>query len=79
MNKPKDQATGTSGSSPCYAEFLALPIVFNAEEVNAEGWRRRTTRQGTVAELLEIWDIDDESETSEMAQVLRHLRRIMSA
>jgi len=62
-----------------YANFLALPIVFDSEEVNADGWRRRTKRHGNVGELLDIWDIDDESETSEMAQVLRHLRRIMSA
>ncbi|MDA0814881.1 MAG: hypothetical protein O3C21_21080 [Verrucomicrobia bacterium] len=27
-----------------------------------------------MAELLDIWDIEDENETSEMAQVLRHLR-----
>ena len=59
-------------------DFLNLPIVFYSWEVNAEGWRRQTARQGKVSELLEIWDIDDESETSEMAQVLRHLRRIIS-
>lgn len=73
MSEPKE-SNENLGALPGYASFLDLPIVFDAEEVNSEGWRRRTTRRGTVRELLEIWDIDDESETSEMAQVLRHLR-----
>ena len=59
------------------SEFLDLPITFDDEEVNADGWRRRIRREGTVRELLEIWDIDDPAEVSEMAQVLRHLRRVM--
>lgn len=56
--------------------FLSLPI--NFEEMKWEGphgWK--VTRQGKVAELLEIWNIDDENEKSEMAQVLRHLREAM--
>jgi len=31
-------------------------------------------RLGTVKELLEIWDIDDPEQDSEMVQVLRLLR-----
>lgn len=54
--------------------FLDLPIAFDEDEVNADGWRRRVSRQGTVCELLETWNIDDPNETSAMAQVLRHLR-----
>ena len=54
-------------------EFLSLPIYFDEEEKSGE-WTRKVRRKGTIAELLEVWDIDDESETSEMAQVLRHLR-----
>lgn len=54
-------------------EFLSLPIYFDEEEKSGE-WTRKVKRKGTIAELLEVWDIDDESETSEMAQVLRHLR-----
>lgn len=55
------------------SEFLALPITFDEYEQNGE-WRRQVRREGTIAELLEVWDIDNESEVSEMAQVLRHLR-----
>ena len=35
---------------------------------------RRADRQTAISELLETWDIDDPSEKSKMAQVLRHLR-----
>lgn len=55
--------------------FTDLPIEFNETEQNGE-WTRRTKRQGTVAELLSIWNIDDDNEQSEMAQVLRHLRQL---
>jgi hypothetical protein len=56
-------------------KFEELPIEFNDEERDGE-WSRPTRRKGTVAELLEIWDINDPSEDSEMAQVLRHLRKL---
>lgn len=60
-----------------YESFEDLPIVFDDYETDGE-WRRRVKRQGTVKDLLEIWDIDDECEDSEMAQVLRHLRRVLN-
>jgi hypothetical protein len=57
--------------------FEDLPIIFDEVEKNGE-WTRRVNRIGTISELLEIWNIDDENETSEMAQVLRHLREYVS-
>ena len=54
-------------------EFLNLPISFSYTESRG-GWTREMKRLGTVRELLEIWDIDDPNEDSEMAQVLRLLR-----
>lgn len=56
-------------------EFLSLPIMFSDHESMEGGWTRSIKRKGTVAELLDIWDIDSDYEWSEMAQVLRHLRR----
>ncbi|MGD9157241.1 MAG: hypothetical protein PVG39_02430 [Desulfobacteraceae bacterium] len=58
-------------------EFENLPIILDDTEKTVDGWSRNIRRPGTVAELLEIWDIDDEYEDSAMAQVLRHLRRVM--
>jgi hypothetical protein len=58
-----------------YASFADLPIVFEEDETNEKGWRRKTKRLGSVRELLKIWDIDDPHEQSEMAQVLRHLKQ----
>jgi hypothetical protein len=60
-----------------YEKFEDLPITFDDYEINGE-WRRRTTRTGTISDLLKIWIIDDPYEDSQMAQVLRHLRRIMN-
>lgn len=57
-----------------YETFLNLPIMIKDDEINAEGWRRPIMRQSTIRELLDTWNIDDETEQSEMAQVLRHLR-----
>ena len=59
------------------AKFEHLRIDFEDIECREGGWSRRTTKCGTVADLLKIWDIDDVDETSEMAQVLRHLRWAM--
>jgi len=56
--------------------FEDLPITFYDTETK-DGWSREVLRNSTVAELLEIWDIDDEDDKCAMAQVLRHLRRIM--
>ena len=58
-------------------DFKDLPIDLDEDEVR-DGWRRTVMRKGTIADLLEIWDIDDPCETSAMAQVLRHLRDIMA-
>lgn len=55
--------------------FLDLPITFPELETNEQGWSRTVSRQGMIRELLDSWDIDDPLEDSEMAQVLRHLRR----
>lgn len=55
--------------------WLDLPIVFREREAHGE-WTRETERAGTVRELLEIWDLNNPGERSEMAQVLRHLRRL---
>lgn len=54
-------------------KFLNLPITFSYMESRG-GWTRQMKRLGTVKELLEIWDIDDPEQDSEMAQVLRLLR-----
>jgi len=55
--------------------FEDLPITFNDVETSDDGnWYRSVEREGTIAELLETWDIDDPFENSAMAQVLRHLR-----
>lgn len=59
-----------------HESFEDLPIVFDETEWDGE-WRKTVKRQGTVKDLLEIWNIDDDCEDSEMAQVLRHLRRVM--
>lgn len=53
--------------------FLDLPIVFSDYARQGE-WTKTIERHGTVAELLDIWDIDDPLEMSETAQVLRLLR-----
>ena len=69
-----EQAPAEAGSIP---RFEDLPIKISDYEFSQEGWRRPTTRDGTVAELLTTWDIDDPSEQTEIAQVMRYLRRIM--
>lgn len=60
-----------------YENFLKLPITFMEKQPMGE-WTRDIERQGTVEELLKTWDIDDPTENSEMAQVLRHLRRVLN-
>ena len=57
--------------------FLSLPIIFTETQQMGE-WLRPIERDGTVEELLNTWNIDDPSENSEMAQVLRHLRRVLN-
>ena len=59
-------------------KFEDLPIIFDETEYHKDGWKRDVRRQSTISELLKTWDIDDPTENSEMAQVLRHLRRIIN-
>jgi hypothetical protein len=56
--------------------FEDLPITFEDDVVVSDcgSWHRFIEREGTIAELLETWDIDNPFENSAMAQVLRHLR-----
>lgn len=54
--------------------FYNLPIVMNEIETQPGGWTRNIQKNGTVKDLLNIWNIDGEKDMSEMAQVLRHLK-----
>lgn len=56
-------------------KFEDLPILLYETEYKSGGWHRSVKKQRTIADLLKIWDIDDPDEISEIAQVLRHLRR----
>lgn len=58
-------------------KFEDLPILFDIRETKPGGWSRTGKREGTIAELLETWDIDNPYEDSEMAQVLRLLKTAM--
>jgi hypothetical protein len=53
--------------------FEDLPIMLDSTEYQ-DGWQRDIKKQGTIADLLEIWDINNPSENSVMAQVLRLLK-----
>jgi hypothetical protein len=59
-------------------KFEDLPIDLRDTEYR-DDWCRDVWRKGTIADLLEIWNIDDPTENCAMAQVLRHLRRLMQA
>jgi hypothetical protein len=56
--------------------FEDLPITFKDDVVVSDcgSWHKYIEREGTIAELLETWDIDNPFENSAMVQVLRHLR-----
>ena len=54
--------------------FYNLPIVLNEIERQPGGWTRNIRKNGTVKDLLDTWDINDKNDTSEMTQVLRHLK-----
>jgi hypothetical protein len=58
-------------------KFESLPIISTEWERNGE-WTRPIQRTRTIAELCQTWNIDDPSEMSEMAQVLRYLRDAMT-
>lgn len=55
-------------------KFEDLPITFSEILINGE-WQRKFKRQGTIRELLSVWDI--ENGDCETAQLLRHLRWAM--
>jgi len=57
-------------------KFEDLPILLEETETK-DGWHRSVLKQGAIADLLKIWDIDDPEETCAIVQVLRHLRRVM--
>jgi hypothetical protein len=61
-----------------YKRFEDLPILI-ADEEYKNGWRRTFKKEGTIADLLDIWDIDDDENMSEMAQVLRYLKKYVEA
>ena len=58
-------------------KFEDLPI-FVDETIRDGEWSKTVKRETTISELLEIWDIDDVTDESEMAQVLRHLRAALA-
>ena len=58
-------------------KFEDLPI-FIDETIRDGEWSKTVKRETTISELLEIWDIDDVTDESEMAQVLRHLRAALA-
>ena len=58
-------------------KFEDLPI-FLDETIRDGEWSKTVKRETTISELLEIWDIDDVTDASEMAQVLRHLRAALA-
>ena len=58
--------------------FEDLPIEIDDTEYRPGGWHRSTTKNGTIADLLETWNIDDPTESCEFAQVLRYLKQAMA-
>ena len=56
--------------------FENLPIK-TTELIFEEGWNKRIPSWSNIKELLKTWDIDDPKEETEIAQVLRHLKRII--
>lgn len=73
-----EPTTPRSPVDPIVMRFEDLPLITDDIE-HRDGWQRHTKRLTTVGELLETWDIDDYSESAEMAQVLRHLRETTTA
>ena len=57
-------------------KFEDLPIILDKTEFSDYSVIRVIKENGTIADLLKVWDIDDPDEDSEMAQVLRHLRNV---
>ena len=56
--------------------FENLPLELDDIETQG-GWTRKVRKLGTVAGLLDTWELDNPDDMSEMAQVLRHLRNAM--
>ena len=67
------QETGGDCVSRLVLRWEDLPLIVDETEHNGE-WSRKVERVETVGSLLEIWDINDESDHSAMAQVLRYHR-----
>jgi hypothetical protein len=55
-------------------QFEDLPISIRGRSPVSHNTYQITINQITIKDLLDIWNIDDIYEDSEMAQVLRHLR-----
>ncbi len=55
-------------------QFEDLPISIRGRSQISHDTYQITINQVTIKDLLDIWNIDDINENSEMAQVLRHLR-----
>jgi hypothetical protein len=72
---PQDDAA-MSPASDGSGSFMDLPMAIKTREWNGE-WSRLVTRSGTIRDILDDWDIDDERDQSEVCQLLRHLRRVM--
>ena len=54
--------------------FYDLPIVTYERERKPDGWSRRVPKTVTIKDILHTWDINDQNDTSELTQVLRHLK-----
>jgi hypothetical protein len=62
------------------ARFEDLPILFTlTTPASALGPGHCERRSGTIAELLELWNLDNPNELALMAQVLRHLKEATRA
>lgn len=54
--------------------FYNLPIVIHTTEHKPDGWTRTVQKTVCIKDILDTWDINDKNDTSEMTQVLRHLK-----
>ena len=72
MSDTNERSVASAGSG----SFMDLPMTLLSREWDGE-WSRLTMRSGTIRDILDDWDIDDEQDQSEVCQLLRHLRRIM--
>lgn len=54
--------------------FYNLPIEINEIERMSDGWTRNIKKTVSIKDRLAIWDINNENDTSETTQILRHLK-----